>query len=89
MNRNVAILIVILVILALAFYLVWLRNRFQTIEAPSRTTLEQLPTPTPEVTSEAATAGAARSLLSPSPVATPTATPAKVKPATPSGKVVR
>lgn len=89
MNRNVAILIVILVILALAFYLVWLRNRFQTIETSSRTTLEQLPTPTPEITSEAATEGATRSLLSPSPTSTPTASPAKVKPATPSGKVVR
>lgn len=78
MSRNVTILIVVLVLVLLAGYLVWVRQRFQAPTSSPAPTPETTvtPSPTPEVT------------VSPTPTgtATPAATP---KSATPAGRTVR
>lgn len=59
MNRNVTIVIGILVVVVIAGYLVWLRSRVQVPISPQVTQdLEVVPSPTPEVASPAATPSA-------------------------------
>lgn len=45
LNRNVAIVVVILVLVVIAGYLVWLRSKVQTPASPSVETVEVSPTP--------------------------------------------
>lgn len=75
MNKNVAIVTVILVLVVIAGYLVWLRSRFQQPVSP-KPTEEIVVTPTPSPTPQA------------TPTATPSAEeatgPARQKTATPS-----
>lgn len=49
MNRNVSIVVVILVLVVIAGYLVWLRSRVTSIVAP-KVTEQTLTTPTPTPT---------------------------------------
>lgn len=85
MSRNVTILVIILALVLLAFYLVWLRGRFQVSQqaspAPEATVV---PSPTPEVTiTPVPTATATPSAV---PTGRPAATP---RTATPGGRIVR
>lgn len=68
MNRNITILVIILVILLAAGYLLWLRNRFQSQQARPVVTPTIVVTPTLMPT-------ATPIIASPSATATPTATP--------------
>ncbi len=77
MSRNVTILVIILLIILIAGYLIWLRNKFTT------TTAVISGTPTPEVTIIPTTI--IPTLASPSATSTPSATPKAAKPATSSG----
>lgn len=71
MNRNVTIVIVILILVVIAGYLVWLRSRYQPPISPQ-------PVSSPEITATPA--------ASPTQEATPTATPG-AKEATPTTKL--
>lgn len=53
MNRNVAIVTIILVLVVIAGYLVWLRSRYQApvSPAPAQEEVQATPTSTPVVTS--------------------------------------
>lgn len=56
MNKNVAIVIVILVLVVIAGYLVWLRSRFQqpvSPKPPEEVTVTPTPSPTPQATPSA------------------------------------
>lgn len=57
MSRNVTILVVVLVILLIAGYLIWLRNKFQTVSAPAEVvpTVTVVPTVEPTPASPSAT----------------------------------
>lgn len=50
LNRNITILIIILIIVLLAGYLVWLRNRFASTTEIPQATLQPSPTVTPTQT---------------------------------------
>lgn len=67
MSRNVTILIIILVVILIAGYLIWLRNKFTTTSQVATVT------PTPEVT--VMPTSVIPTLASPSATATPSATP--------------
>lgn len=49
MNRNVSIVVVILVLVVIAGYLVWLRSKYQPTVSPAVTEVEVTPSPSPEV----------------------------------------
>lgn len=51
MNRNVTIVVIILVLVAIAGYLVWLRSRYQAPISP-QTEIEETITPAPSITPE-------------------------------------
>lgn len=61
MNRNIAIVIIILVLVVIAGYLVWLRSKVAAPVSPQVIEVDVSPSPQPEITA--------------SPSATPTATP--------------
>lgn len=61
MNRNVTIVVVILVLVVIAAYLVWIKNRFQPTITSPQTSVEASLMPSPT--------------LSPSPEASATASP--------------
>ena len=51
-NRNVSIVIIILVLVVIAGYLVWLRNKYQPPVSPkSDVSLDMVVSPTPEASS--------------------------------------
>lgn len=52
MNRNVSIVVVILVLVVIAGYLVWLRSRVQSPVSPA-TNIEQVQSPTPSASPSA------------------------------------
>lgn len=78
MNRNVTILIIILVVILIAGYLLWLRGRFEAAQVQTNITptpqITEVPTATPTIASPSATA---------SPSAKPTG---KVTPASQRGE---
>ena len=84
MNRNVTILIIILVVILIAGYLLWLRGRFETAQ------VQPAVTPTPEITQAIASPTIASPSASASPSAKPTGkvTPTKAE-STTSGKTVK
>ena len=52
MNRNVSIVVIILVLVVIAGYLVWLRNKYQPPVSPkSDVSQDMVVSPTPEATS--------------------------------------
>lgn len=48
MNRNVTIVVVILVLVVIAGYLIWLRNRYQSPVSPQSEEVSVTPTSNPE-----------------------------------------
>lgn len=78
MNRNISIVVVLLVLVVIAGYLIWLRSKFQqTIATPRQQQVQVVATPVPVAT------------LAASPSATPAikeaTSSAKQKTATPAG----
>ncbi len=55
MNRNVTIVVIILVLVVISGYLVWLRSKYQPIVTPQidTETIEQTPSPTKVASSSA------------------------------------
>lgn len=48
MNRNVTIVVVILVLVVIAGYLIWIRNRYQSSVSPQSQEVTVTPTSSPE-----------------------------------------
>lgn len=53
MNRNVSIVVVILVLVVIAGYLVWLRSKYQPPVSPQVQNQEAIVSPTPQVSGSA------------------------------------
>lgn len=87
MNRNVTILIIVLIVLLMTGYLLWLRGRFQTI------TNQAVVTPTPQVVKVETVTTPTVSQVIGSPSATATSTgkisPTVTKTATAAGSKVK
>ncbi len=87
MNRNVTILIIILVVILIAGYLLWLRSRFEATQAQPVITptpqISEMPTATPTIASPSATASPSAKVTG---KVTPTPTKAE---STTSGRSVR
>lgn len=90
MNRNITILVVILIILLIAGYLIWLRNKFQTVRTPVvvPTPTAVMATPIPTVIEATPSAMATPSGVKVSPTVkpkiSPTLTPKPTSRVTPS-----
>lgn len=86
LNRNITILVIVLVIILIAGYLLWLRGKFPTSQTQlNSASLQQTVDPTPTILPPTPTATAEASLS-----ATPKLSPGKVSPTpTVSGRVVR
>lgn len=92
MNRNIAIVIFILILVVLAAYFAWLRSRFSQGPAAETTVIQMTPTPAPiEVSSPSAslapqTASPSATPKEASTAATKAPTPAPTKTASPSAQ---
>lgn len=71
MNRNVTIVVIILILVVIAGYLVWLRGQYQPPAAPSVQTVEQpspslSPSPEPTATPKPASPSGKQKVSTPS-----------------------
>lgn len=89
LNRNVTIVVIILIIVLMAGYLVWLRGKYLTPNSDTQTTEQASisPTvqPTPTQTVVASPTASASATIKPSAKASPTKAPLKT--ASPSAKL--
>lgn len=84
MNRNVTIVVIILIVVLLAGYLVWLRGRYSPPDEGALNTVEVSPAPTPTVEATPTVSASATPSASASATVSPRATSS---PATGSGSV--